>query len=127
MVVNYEWGGIPMKKQWRLIAGFVLIFVIVLFAVFNNQSVAVNFLLAQVEAPLIIVIIASAFIGALIMSLVSTGTLWQQKKQIKTLKRELTTQQDTVSEGETASSNGEKIAVEKVTLNNEKDKKAEGD
>lgn len=116
-----------MKKQWRLIAGFVLIFVIVLFAVFNNQSVAVNFLLAQVEAPLIIVIIASAFIGALIMSLVSTGTLWQQKKQIKTLKRELTTQQDTVSEAETASSSGEKIVVEKVTLNNEKDKKAEGD
>ncbi len=77
-----------MKKQSNVIVGFLLVLVIVLFAVLNNKNVPVSFGFASFSAPLILVIIGSALIGALIVFLTAWTTLWQQKKQIKNLTQE---------------------------------------
>ncbi len=78
-----------MKKQSSVIIGFLLVLVIVLFAVLNNKNVPVNFGVASFSAPLILVIIGSAIIGALIVFVTTSTTLWQQKKKIKQLTQEL--------------------------------------
>ncbi|NES53179.1 DUF1049 domain-containing protein, partial [Escherichia coli] len=54
-----------MKKQSNVILGFVLVLIIVLFAVLNNKNVPVSFGFTSFSAPLILVIIGSALIGAL--------------------------------------------------------------
>ncbi|MGM9903947.1 hypothetical protein A5844_000179 [Enterococcus sp. 10A9_DIV0425] len=82
-----------MKKQTSVIAGFLLVLVIVVFAVLNNQNVPVRFGFASFQAPLILVIIGSALIGALIVFLTASATLWQQKKQLKQLNKELSESQ----------------------------------
>lgn len=79
-----------MKKQSSVIIGFLLVLIIVLFAVLNNKNVPVSFGVASFSAPLILVIIGSAIIGALIVFVTTSATLWQQKKQIKQLTQELT-------------------------------------
>ncbi|WP_207940314.1 hypothetical protein DOK78_002205 [Enterococcus sp. DIV2402] len=78
-----------MKNQWRIIIGLILTLVIVIFAVLNNMPVPINFGFSTLSAPLIIVIIGSAFLGAIIISLVTTGTMWQQRREIKQLKHEI--------------------------------------
>ncbi len=50
-----------MKKQSGVIIGFLLVLVIVLFAVLNNKNVPVSFGVASFSAPLILVIIGSAY------------------------------------------------------------------
>jgi len=83
-----------MKKQSSVIIGFLLVLIIVVFAVLNNRNVPVNFGIASFSAPLILVIIGSAIIGALIVFVTGSTTLWQQKKQIKQLKQELSDYQE---------------------------------
>lgn len=78
-----------MKKQGRVIIGFILVLIIVLFAVLNNKSVPVSLGFTSFSAPLILVIIGSALLGALIIFLTASASLWQQKKEIKELTREL--------------------------------------
>ncbi|WP_206735898.1 LapA family protein [Enterococcus faecium] len=78
-----------LKKQSNVILGFVLVLIIVLFAVLNNKNVPVSFGFTSFSAPLILVIIGSALIGALIVFLTASATLWQQKKQIKQLTQEM--------------------------------------
>ncbi|MBO0482378.1 LapA family protein [Candidatus Enterococcus courvalinii] len=78
-----------MKKQSSVILGFILVLVIVLFAVFNIEQVPVSLGFASFSAPLILVIIGSALIGALIVFLTASASLWQQKKEIKNLTQEL--------------------------------------
>nr|WP_257571319.1 LapA family protein [Tetragenococcus halophilus] len=75
-----------MKSQWRIILGFVLTLLIVLFAVMNNMDVPINFGFSQLSAPLVIIIIGSAFLGAIVIALVATSTIWHQRKEIKSLK-----------------------------------------
>lgn len=74
-----------MKTQWKVIVGFILVLVIVIFAVMNNQAVPVNFGFTEVSGPLIIIIIGAALIGALVVFLTSSTTLFQQKKKIRQL------------------------------------------
>jgi putative membrane protein len=78
-----------MKNQWRVIAGFVLVLLVVLFAVLNNQVVPLNFGITKIKGPLILIILGSAILGALIGLLTSTATMWNQKKELKSLKKEL--------------------------------------
>lgn len=78
-----------MKNQWRIIVGFVLALIIVLFAILNNNEVNVSIVVSTFKAPLILIILGSAIIGALIALLTSTGTMWSQKKTIKTQEKEL--------------------------------------
>ena len=84
-----------MKNQWRIILGLVLALLIVIFAVINTMEVKLNFGFAEITAPLIIVVIGSAFVGAVIMALVATGTIWQKKREIKHLNKTVSSlQQD---------------------------------
>ena len=78
-----------MKNQWRVIVGILLVLVIVLFAVANNMTVPINFGFTSIKAPLILIIIGAALLGALIILLVSTSTMFQQKKELKRLRKEL--------------------------------------
>lgn len=77
-----------MKKQWKVILGFVLVLIIVIFAVLNSQDVPVSFGFISFRSPLILVIIGSALIGALVVFLTSSANLFQQKREIKNLNKE---------------------------------------
>ncbi|WP_086941365.1 lipopolysaccharide assembly protein LapA domain-containing protein [Trichococcus pasteurii] len=78
-----------MKNQWRLVAGIILIIIIVLFAVFNVDSVPVNFGFAVVDGPLIIVILVSLLMGSLITLLVATGSATKKNKEFKQMRAEI--------------------------------------
>jgi len=86
-----------MKNQWRIILGLILTLVIVIFAILNNQQVAINFGFTAIQAPLIIVIIGAAFIGAVVIALVATSSYVKQNKELKTLRNQQITD-DTVIE-----------------------------
>lgn len=77
-----------MKNQWRIILGLILTLVIVIFAILNNQQVAINFGFTAIQAPLIIVIIGAAFIGAVVIALVATSSYVKQNKELKTLRNQ---------------------------------------
>lgn len=83
-----------MKNQWRIIVGFVLALIVVLFAILNNNEVNVSVVVGTFKAPLILIILGSAIIGALVALLTSTGTMWTQKKTIKTQEKELAIYKD---------------------------------
>ncbi|MGX7351499.1 hypothetical protein RU97_GL000917 [Enterococcus canis] len=78
-----------MKNQWRVIVGFILVIVVVLFAIFNNQQVPVSFGFTEIQGPLILIIIGSALIGALIAILTASTSLFRQKKTIKEQEKEI--------------------------------------
>lgn len=99
-----------MKNQWRIIVGLVLTLLIVLFAVMNNMDVPINFGFSQLRAPLVIIIIGSAFLGAIVIALVATSTIWQQRKEIKKLKKQL---------GELEQSLDQKVADKRQELERE--------
>ena len=82
-------GAIIMKNQWRLVAGIILIIIIVLFAVFNVDSVPVNFGFAGLDGPLIIVILVSLLMGSLITLLVATGSATKKNKEFKQMRAEV--------------------------------------
>ena len=82
-------GAIIMKNQWRLVAGIILIIIIVLFAVFNVDSVPVNFGFAVLDGPLIIVILVSLLMGSLITLLVATGSATKKNKEFKQMRAEV--------------------------------------
>lgn len=101
-----------MKKQWKVFLGFVLVLVIVIFALSNSQEVPVNFLIKKIYLSLVLVIIASALIGALVVFLTSGTTLFQQRREIKQLK-------ETVQKYET--NNQQKLEEEKAAFKRERD------
>lgn len=82
-------GAIIMKNQWRLVASIILIIIIVLFAVFNVDSVPVNFGFAVLDGPLIIVILVSLLMGSLITLLVATGSATKKNKEFKQMRAEV--------------------------------------
>lgn len=82
-------GAIIMKNKWRLVAGIILIIIIVLFAVFNVDSVPVNFGFAVLDGPLIIVILVSLLMGSLITLLVATGSATKKNKEFKQMRAEV--------------------------------------
>ena len=66
-----------------------LIIIIVLFAVFNVDSVPVNFGFAVLDGPLIIVILVSLLMGSLITLLVATGSATKKNKEFKQMRAEV--------------------------------------
>ena len=101
-----------MKKQWKVFLGFLLVLLIVIFALSNSQEVPVNFLIKKIYLSLVLVIIGSALIGALVVLLTSGATLFQQRKEIKQLK-------ETIQSFET--NNEQKLAEEKATFQREQE------
>lgn len=101
-----------MKKQWKVFLGFLLVLLIVIFALSNSQEVPVNFLIKKIYLSLVLIIIGSALIGALVVLLTSGATLFQQRKEIKQLK-------ETIQSFET--NNEQKLAEEKATFQREQE------
>lgn len=78
-----------MKNQWRLVASIILILIITLFAVFNVDTVPVNFGFTSIKGPLIIVILLSLLMGSLITLLVATGSASKKNKEFKQMRAEI--------------------------------------
>lgn len=101
-----------MKKQWKLFLGFILVLVIVIFALSNSQEVPVNFLIKKIYLSLVLVIIGSALIGALVVLLTSGATFFQQRKEIKQLKESIQSYE---------ANNEQKLAEEKAAFQREQE------
>lgn len=56
-----------MKGQWGLIFALIFAFIVAIFAVINVGSVTVDYLFGTAQWPLVLVILASALLGALIV------------------------------------------------------------
>lgn len=101
-----------MKKQWKVFLGFILVLLIVVFALSNSQEVPVNFLIRKIYLSLVLVIIGSALIGALVVLLTSGATMFQQRKEIKQLKEQIQSFE---------TSNEQKLAEEKTAFQREQE------
>ena len=101
-----------MKKQWKVFLGFILVLVIVIFALSNSQEVPVNFLIKKIYLSLVLVIIGSALIGDLVVLLTSGATFFQQRKEIKQLKESIQSYE---------ANNGQKLAEEKTAFQREQE------
>ena len=66
-----------------------MIIIIVVFAVFNVDSVPVNFGFVVLDGPLIIVILVSLLMGSLITLLVATGSATKKNKEFKQMRAEV--------------------------------------
>lgn len=76
-----------MKKYNKLIVGFVLVFIVVIFSAINTEDVNVNFGFTSLTSPLIFVILGSTFLGGLIVVVFSFSTSWQQRRELKKLRK----------------------------------------
>ena len=101
-----------MKKQWKVFLGFILVLVIVIFALSNSQEVPVIFLIKKIYLSLVLVIIGSALIGALVVLLTSGATFFQQRKEIKQLKESIQSYE---------ANNEQKLAEEKAAFQREQE------
>ena len=101
-----------MKKQWKVFLGFILVLVIVIYALSNSQEVPVNFLIKKIYLSLVLVIIGSALIGALVVLLTSGATFFQQRKEIKQLKESIQSYE---------ANNEQKLAEEKAAFQREQE------
>ncbi|SFH92511.1 LapA family protein [Pisciglobus halotolerans] len=78
-----------MKKQWTTIVAIILMVIVSFFAISNMENVPVNFMFKTVTWPLIMVILGSLLLGALIAVLISTGSMYRNRKQIKQSERKV--------------------------------------
>ena len=85
-----------MKKKLSLIGVIVLLLVVAIFSISNMQSVSVNFFVAKVKIPLVILII-SILIGVIIAMLFSVSSSFKHKKQIKNLNSQVKDLQEQVA------------------------------
>ena len=78
-----------MKDHGKLITGFILVCIVVIFSVINTRRVVVNFGFTEITSPLIFIILGSAILGALIVFITWFSNFWKQRKELKSLKNEL--------------------------------------
>ncbi|ANY67486.1 hypothetical protein BBD42_14145 [Paenibacillus sp. BIHB 4019] len=78
-----------MKAQTMLISALLFAFVIALFAVINVNSVQVNFMFAQTQIPLILVILASTLLGGLVIGLFGMVRVFRLQRQVKLLNKQV--------------------------------------
>jgi len=64
------------QERAKLIAAAILAVVLVVFALVNTDDANVDFVVTDVDAPLIVVIVVSAVIGGLITALLS----WRRRR-----------------------------------------------
>lgn len=79
-----------MKKNWKMIIGLILAFIMVIFAILNREEAIINFGFVQLKQPLIILILGSTLLGVLISFLLSSASLLGKNRQIKNLQKEMT-------------------------------------
>ncbi|WP_188206260.1 LapA family protein [Alkalibacillus aidingensis] len=77
-----------MRQQTWIILTLIFAVIIAVFAVINVDSVPVDFLFTQTDAPLILVILFSVLLGALLAFGVSFTKFYQLQKEVKQLKED---------------------------------------
>lgn len=63
-------GGLAPAEVARLVVAAVLVIVVLTFGFVNTESTTVDFVVTEAEAPLIVVLLATAVAGAVIAGLV---------------------------------------------------------
>ncbi|NLR10067.1 MULTISPECIES: lipopolysaccharide assembly protein LapA domain-containing protein [Lactobacillaceae] len=76
-----------MKNQWRIVLTILLVIIVAVFAILNVESVPVSFGFTTVHWPLILILLVSILIGAVLMILFSTITVFQHNRAYKDLER----------------------------------------
>lgn len=77
-----------MKGQWGLIFAFFFVFIVAIFAVINVNSVTVDYLFGTAQWPLVLVILASALFGALIVGTFGIFRLFRLKRENRRISSE---------------------------------------
>jgi lipopolysaccharide assembly protein A len=78
-----------MKVQWIILAALLFALITGVFAVINVDPVLVDFLFVQTQTPLILVILASALLGGLMVGLFGIVRQYRMQRRIKTLEKQL--------------------------------------
>ncbi|TXK86068.1 lipopolysaccharide assembly LapA domain-containing protein [Paenibacillus sp. N3.4] len=78
-----------MKTQWTLISALVFALLTAVFAVINVEPVQVNFLFAQTNTPLILVILTSTLLGGLIVGLFGIVRQYKLQRKLKHVEKQL--------------------------------------
>ncbi|MCG7336951.1 lipopolysaccharide assembly protein LapA domain-containing protein [Sporosarcina sp. ACRSM] len=86
-----------MKFQWNLLFGLLFAIVIALFAIVNVEAVKVNYIFGEAQWPLILVVLGSAFLGAIISIFVAMFRSVQSKHRLKELQKEMTAKELTIA------------------------------
>ncbi|WP_027724688.1 LapA family protein [Tuberibacillus calidus] len=94
-----------MKGPWAFILAIFLALVIAIFSVANVNPVTFNYVFGQAKWPLILIILGSAFLGALFIGVIGAVRFYQLERQIKRLERE---RQGQSHSGETKTGNSDK-------------------
>lgn len=76
-----------MKNQWRIVLTILLVIVVAIFAILNVESIPVSFGFTTVHWPLILILLVSILIGAVLMILFSTITVFQHNRAYKELEQ----------------------------------------
>jgi uncharacterized integral membrane protein len=77
-----------MKFQWILLCTLVFALVTAIFAVINVEPVKVNFLFAEAEIPLILVILGSTVLGGLIVGFFGIFRQYRLQRTIRQLQKQ---------------------------------------
>ncbi|MEK3934094.1 lipopolysaccharide assembly protein LapA domain-containing protein [Sporosarcina sp. FSL W7-1349] len=86
-----------MKFQWTLLFGLLFAILIAVFAVFNVDSVEVNYVFGTAMWPLVLVILGSALLGALTSGFVAIFRSYRSNRRIKELQKELAAKETTIA------------------------------
>ncbi len=87
-----------MKFQWNLLLGLLFAIIIALFAIFNIDTVQVNYIFGTAELPLVLVILFSALLGAAVSGFVAMFRTVQSNHRVKELRKEITMKEQTIAE-----------------------------
>ncbi|HEX7063814.1 MAG TPA: lipopolysaccharide assembly protein LapA domain-containing protein [Bacillales bacterium] len=74
-----------MKGQWGLLLGLVFALIVAIFAVINVEPVTVDYLFGTSRWPLVIVILASALLGALVVGAVGMFRVFRLSRENRRL------------------------------------------
>ena len=85
-----------MKFQWSLLFGLLFAIIIALFAVYNVDTVPVNYVFGTAQWPLILVILGSALLGALLSGTVAIYRSFVFSRKVKHLGKELEKKEATI-------------------------------
>lgn len=78
-----------MKFQWSLLFGLIFAIIIALFAIYNVNTVPVNYVFGTAQWPLILVILGSALLGALLSGSVAIYRSFILSRKVKHLEKDI--------------------------------------
>ena len=86
-----------LKTQWLLLLALVFAIIIAVFSVVNVDDVPVNYVFGEAEFPLILVILASALLGALMSGVVAIARSYTLQRKVKALQKEMAVKESLIA------------------------------